>query len=481
MASGVGRKRRRHRSTVGDLLNFEPEENPLWRREEPTVPPVGDMVKDIVGYQKGWNSVKEKCDASAVQRQFLERFLFHCNREEDHGCGTFEETRECLAFGNKVDYATLSPQQKETVDLKEAYEYLLDIKDGETDLKCHGMIAESMLREVNKILLKSATTKSGRTKAGHYSDKRRFTTFEGEFYEYPNPADMHNAVNNILDRFNSLLEEARNDTPIETHSQETQIDEQEDEVKLLCLYKACSWLVFEILDLHPFGDGNGRLCRLLCSYVLSTCTPFPTPIYNIWSTSCKMDYQKALVQARKSDTRHPKALATMIIECSWHGWKEFHYKIKGETQAGKQVVLENEMLHLHPFGDGNRRLCWQLCSYMLSTCNSFPMPIYNIVSKPCKNDYTKALVQTRKSGTFHPRALVTMIIECGCHSWKEFLNNLRAAQVGKQGKGHCTLERKSRAHRLSSQYQKMELSKLSSNTYEHWRRIIQCFLLGMAL
>lgn len=57
--------------------------------------------------------------------------------------------------------------------------------------------------------------------------------------------------------------------------------------------------------------------------MLSKFTPFPTPVYNVWTNSCKDDYRDALVAARKSEKRHPCALTTMIIECSYHGWKKF--------------------------------------------------------------------------------------------------------------------------------------------------------------
>jgi hypothetical protein len=55
-------------------------------------------------------------------------------------------------------------------------------------------------------------------------------------------------------------------------------------------------------------------------------TPFPTPIYNVWSESKKDDYIEALVDARKSKNRQPTSLTTMIIECNYHGWKRFFEK-----------------------------------------------------------------------------------------------------------------------------------------------------------
>ena len=63
---------------------------------------------------------------------------------------------------------------------------------------------------------------------------------------------MQEAVCTLLDRFNSLITQSINET-----------DEAD---RLLSIFKSVAWLVFELLDLHPFSDGNGRLCRLLCSY-----------------------------------------------------------------------------------------------------------------------------------------------------------------------------------------------------------------------
>ena len=36
-------------------------------------------------------------------------------------------------------------------------------------------------------------------------------------------------------------------------------------------YQLASWLLFEVISLHPFEDGNGRLCRLLWCYSLMEC------------------------------------------------------------------------------------------------------------------------------------------------------------------------------------------------------------------
>ena len=48
----------------------------------------------------------------------------------------------------------------------------------------------------------------------------------------------------FLDRFNSVFMQSRNTNP--------------ESNKLLSIFKCVAWLVFELLDLHPFSDGNGQ-------------------------------------------------------------------------------------------------------------------------------------------------------------------------------------------------------------------------------
>ena len=120
-------------------------------------------------------------------------------------------------------------------------------------------------------------------------------------YHYQQPDDMQEAVCVLLDRFNSVYMQSRNTNP--------------ESNKLSSIFKCVAWLVFELLDLHPFSDGNGRLCRLLSSYVLSMCTLFPTPIYNLHTDH---EFEKALIAGRK--TRHPSTLTSMIIESSLVAW-----------------------------------------------------------------------------------------------------------------------------------------------------------------
>ena len=68
--------------------------------------------------------------------------------------------------------------------------------------------------------------------------------------------------------------------------------------------KVAAILMFEIVDTHPFGVGNCRLCRLLANYVLSLINLFPVGL----------DYVDGV---KRED--YINALDAMLVEGVWKG------------------------------------------------------------------------------------------------------------------------------------------------------------------
>ena len=261
------------RSTIADVINYDP--NPSWEK----------MINEII-------QIKQKMPHAltyAIRYKLDVNFYYHCNVGEEHGLQSKEQIGRFL---EEIDKDHLSVEEQETLNLRDAHFCLLS--KGED-----GLLEESMLREVNEIILRKLPRHNRYTKAGKYCNNPRVTQFQGKIYYYQQPEDMQEAVCTLLDRYNSLITQSINET-----------DETD---RLLSIFKSIAWLVFELLDLHPFSDGNGRLCRLLCSYVLSTYTPFPSPIYN------SSNYMHALIAARKS--KYPYELTNIIIESNVTSWR----------------------------------------------------------------------------------------------------------------------------------------------------------------
>ena len=244
--------------------------------------------------------------------------------EEGHGLTTLPETEAFLR--NCSSRRNFSLKEQETINLRVAYENLLAKINREERASDYGLMEVSLLEETHRLILQDIPLPKGFTKPGRMSNNPRVTEFKGELYHYANPEDMESAVSNLLDKYNFLCDSY-------THGK----GELKDFDDFYSLFKTCAWLLFELLDLHPFSDGNGRLCRILCSYALSKLNPFPTPIYNVWTDSSKHDYIEALVEARKSPGRHPCALTTMMIECSYYGWKRFFKALNEEAKSCTSV------------------------------------------------------------------------------------------------------------------------------------------------
>ena len=249
-----------------------------------------------------------------VKQQFLFSFIYHVNVEEGHGLTTLEETEAFLlnCSSRRNSASSFSLEEQETINLRAAYENLLAKINKEEQPSDYGLMEVSLLEETHRLILQDIPLPKGFTKPGRMSNNVRVTEFKGELYHYANPEDMESAVSNLLDKYNFLFDSCTKD--------EGKLEDFDD---FYSLFKTCAWLLFELLDLHPFGNGNGRLCRILCSYALSKLNPFPTPVYDVWTESCKDDYRQALVDARKSEGRQPAALTTMIIECTYYGWGKF--------------------------------------------------------------------------------------------------------------------------------------------------------------
>lgn len=162
-----------------------------------------------------------------------------------------------------------------------------------------------MIKEAHKRVFQDIKLAKGYTKPGHLSLHPRVTEFNGEVYYYQQPENMVDALALLLDHYNSLIAESMSKANLNE--------------KIESIFKTTAWFVFEFLDLPPFSDGNGRLARLLCNYMLTSSLgiPFPTPIFN----SAKQDFEQVLVKTRTfGDKCYP---TSMIIRCQWETWKQF--------------------------------------------------------------------------------------------------------------------------------------------------------------
>jgi len=73
-------------------------------------------------------------------------------------------------------------------------------------------------------------------------------------------------------------------------------------------------LFYDVITLHPFENGNGRLCRLLFSFgIMKAGVPFPVPL-TTGHTKSRNHYMKAILLARRGDIRELNTMALMSVD-----------------------------------------------------------------------------------------------------------------------------------------------------------------------
>jgi len=155
-------------------------------------------------------------------------------------------------------------------------------------------------------MFKGLITNAGEfRKSGVYSGVR----LENRRHNFPHHKIIQNSINN-LSGF--------------TYKIASYIDsleyKKENEWEHLCnIVGLASFVQFHFVDIHPFIDGNGRMCRFLSKYILDSILPIPIPMFKD-----RNEYISSIVDGRKSESNLelPVLLATLIFNETIKYYKE---------------------------------------------------------------------------------------------------------------------------------------------------------------
>lgn len=190
-------------------------------------------------------------------------------------------------------------------DLVGAWYYLVNRVRNQENPADWGLLETSLVCDVHRVLFGKTTLPSGKTPPGQLSDRPRFTDVAGrKRHWYPRPTDMSVALATVLDIYNAKYDSCRGMYDVE-------------------LFRSSAWLICHFLALHPFGDGNGRLCHILFSYAMAEYQPFPVPVCEV------NNYLAILLDAQ--ETGEIDSLAACVARgtcCAWESFFGFLYKEK---------------------------------------------------------------------------------------------------------------------------------------------------------
>ncbi len=87
------------------------------------------------------------------------------------------------------------------------------------------------------------------------------------------------------------------------------------------IIKCAAWLFCHMITLHPFGNGNGRICRILASHVLSELQIFSCVKFYGFDNIHKDDYYyQAIIAFQNSQSADPGEVAALLIDGLWNEW-----------------------------------------------------------------------------------------------------------------------------------------------------------------
>ena len=148
----------------------------------------------------------------------------------------------------------------------------------EVVLEAHKILMDGMVRE-DGLVITSGSYRSSKANAGYHL--------------FPPPECVKSSLAALLKDYNQLAASPEKDP-----------------------FALAAWLSYEFVSIHPFEDGNGRMCRLLLNMaLLSFGVPFCSALgFSSGHRQAKKHYMQCIKHAQKHDGL-PKRLAFVVL-CS---------------------------------------------------------------------------------------------------------------------------------------------------------------------
>jgi len=305
-----------------DKLSFDFENNPSWRSSEEKT--TSRMLEEIAQKSEMYDGLPKAAhdfSNNEFARAMAIDYVHNLNIGESVGTQSEDETHTLLErflAGKEFSDVDRSKEQKETINTCKAMRAIHKLHE---EMEKTGLLTVQQVCGVHKVLLEGLHADCGKIRSTDV-----WTYWHDGPHFYPSHKKVENLFYSLIDHHNIHMR-ALDSVP-------TTLE------RVKYLFKCAAWLLFTFVDVHPFVDGNGRMCRLLANHVLSLITPFPVRLYhkNHSNRSGRGDYIKAIIQCREYPEEGPRELATMLVEGAWRGWNCLFENLK-------QLQLSVERVH----------------------------------------------------------------------------------------------------------------------------------------
>jgi len=289
-----------------------------------------------------YNSLSEDVRNSLV-KESVGQWIFSNNKIESAGLASEGDTIS-FVLGHKVPTNDAEREVAYTLDL------LVDTYNPNLALS-QRKITPDMLQNWHKLLASGteSATASGPhdvlPEAGQFrTDAVRSTPIQGlreKEHIYPHHNIIAPALYKLTQVLNKIVDEVEKYDNADT--------------KLLYTFGIAVFVQYHFVDIHPFKDGNGRMCRFLSKYLLDGVCPIPFPYP--YTGDRRFQYLSSLVEGDKSanDTKKPLPLARFMLDAALTYYGDKIHEFAGVTghfvcgtlsevseQVNKIITLDDE-------------------------------------------------------------------------------------------------------------------------------------------
>ena len=305
-------------------FSFSFEEQPQWR--EPGSESTSQMITQITKWRLAYERLPQDSKSSCSQlfsRAMAVKYVHNSNVGEMVGTQRILETEEII---RKLTEDSTAFQCDEGVD-RSVKETMNTYKAMESFHRMHeamentGFLTVQDVCDIHEVLLQGLHPDCGKIRS-----REAYTQWHGGHHFYPEPKRAQELFYALIDHHNAYMATCES------------MSSNKDEYTAY-IFKRAACLLFEFVDIHPFGDGNGRMCRLLANYVAGLVTPFPVSLYHNPERNGRDDYLNAIVGCREHPEEGPRCLAAMLVEGAWRGWKNLFENLKARDQLECGIIV----------------------------------------------------------------------------------------------------------------------------------------------
>lgn len=286
--------------------------------------PVAQMIDEIRCFEKRLAGLSPRAVASVeefVRRMEAVNFVAMSNKLEMVGTLDAADTQELCEndLRGQTDVVT-EQRQLETLGTFKALRLVsqnrAEMLDGVSDLLVNPqtddasfpphpldslLLTTTLIQDTHRVLLAGVRSDAGclRTTEAKPSDR---------LYFYAKANVVASELQYTVDLFNETVLRLRSLEGWTLHAK---------------LMKLAAWLLFEFLEVHPFGDGNGRMARILANNVLSYFHPVAVSILSDEFASARRIYLDSIRSTERSPSgrAEPVALSGLVLSSVWASWR----------------------------------------------------------------------------------------------------------------------------------------------------------------